>query len=129
MCTQGAWKSWPDLDDIASDYPSEYSLSMKYDSKVLLCVLGMIAYLVVIWSAELSPLISDQDSFSLGGFVGNRWKTYTNIIWALGGDEQCCAGETKYELMMEGIRGAGAQQVCNQATCSQCAWLLPCIAT
>ena len=71
----------------------------------------MIAYLLPSWGRFYADGWSEDDHYSLGNFVGERWQNLTNILWVLGGDDACCENESKFEELFIGIRDAGAQQV------------------
>ncbi len=75
---------------------------------------GMQLIVVPLWlqHANRDPTFTPENAASFGAYVGNRYRSYPNIIWAVGGDygsaqnEGLCPRQQEIRAMANGIKTA-----------------------
>jgi hypothetical protein len=84
---------------------------------------------------------SDATITAYGAWLGNRYKSYPNIVWLLGGDTDfsvtglpqkmgdlaagIASADTNHLMLMEPIRNQSSAQIWNQATALTLNWVYP----
>lgn len=70
----------------------------------------MAAYFIPLWASNFSRSFSEDAHYAIGKALGTRYRTQSNIIWVLGGDE-ARVSVAKYRALYRGLRDAGITQL------------------
>ncbi len=71
---------------------------------------GLVAYLIPLWASNFSSHFTKADHYTLGKFIGTRYREQKNVLWVLGGDERNVS-LNKYQEMLRGLKDAGVTQL------------------
>ena len=70
----------------------------------------MAAYFIPLWASNFSRSFSEDAHYAIGKALGTRYRTQSNVIWVLGGDE-ARVSVAKYRALHRGLRDAGITQL------------------
>lgn len=76
----------------------------------LLVERNMAAYFIPLWASNFAASFSADAHYAIGRTLGQRYRTQSNVIWALGGDE-AQVSVAKYRALYRGLRDAGITQL------------------
>ena len=70
----------------------------------------MAAYFIPLWASNFSRSFSEEAHYAIGKALGTRYRTQSNMIWVLGGDE-ARVSVAKYRALYRGLRDADITQL------------------
>jgi len=76
----------------------------------LLAERNMAAYFIPLWASNFAASFAAEAHYAIGRTLGERYRTQSNLIWALGGDE-AQVSVAKYRALYRGLRDAGITQL------------------
>jgi hypothetical protein len=65
---------------------------------------GMVVVMLPIWSLnQVGSVLTESNAFGYGQFLANRYASYDNIVWMLGGDDSGSGRETIWRNLANGL--------------------------
>ena len=71
---------------------------------------GMAAYFIPLWASNFSRHFTADAHYAIGKTLGARYRSQSNLIWVLGGDE-ARVSLAKYRRLLAGLRDAEVTQL------------------
>jgi hypothetical protein len=101
------------LVDLDPDRPNETYFQFVDSVVQLAATKGLFMGLLPTWGDKVDqqwgegPVIfNEENAFTYGRWLGNRYREYPNIIWINGGDRGCKGNEAVWNALARGIRSA-----------------------
>ena len=99
-----------DIGDVRLDRPNDAYWRHVDDVLNYLAAKDMAAYFIPLWASNFSRSFSEDAHYAIGKTLGTRYRTQSNVIWVLGGDE-ARVSVAKYRALHRGLRASGITQL------------------